>query len=181
MAADTLGLGSVLPPPLRPLCISRSCDIAGSDLPSDRVSMLGSYGSLDMTECTLQRVKLSGLLRPDGNQGEGQVNHLTPRITGHAPYLPSDTQIAPSCCTNIGRTLTYLHSLGLSQNPFSLLQPAAHLAETEEHVRFIYAVIYTTAGWVARPTLLIYGICGGSRGGILFGCDGSIRRGILWL
>ena len=177
VAADTLGLGSVLPPPLRPLCISRSCDIAGSDLPSDRVSMLGSYGSLDMTECTLQRVKLSGLLRPDGNQGEGQVNHLTPGITGHAPYLPSDTQIAPSCCcTNIGRTLTYLHSFGLSQNPFSLLQPAAHLAETEEHVRFIYAVIYTTAGWVARPTLLIYGICGGWRG-VFSGCDCSI----LWL
>ena len=57
--------------------------------------MLGSYGSLDMTEYTLQRVKLSGLLRPDGNQGEGQVNHLTPGITGHAPYLPSDTLLTP--------------------------------------------------------------------------------------
>ena len=43
-----------------------------------------------------------------------------------------------------------MHSFGLLQKPFSLLQPAAHLAETEEHVRFIYAVIYTTAGRVAH-------------------------------
>ena len=106
------------------------------------------------------------------------------RITGHAPYLPSDTlcsqQIAPYLSPQILVVFTYLHSLGLLQKPFSLLQPAAHLAETEEHVRFIYAVIYTTAGWVARPTLLIYGICGGSRG-VFSGCDSSVGRGILWL
>ena len=103
----------------------------------------------------------------------------------------------PPDCTilflaNIGR-FTYLHSFGLLQKPFSLLQPAAHLAETEEHVRFIYAVIYTTAGWVAGQHCLftVFVAAGGGYSlsscdgsilrGILSGCGGSILRGILWL
>ena len=95
---------------------------------------------------------------------------ITSRLT--PLYHP---QIIPYCIKHIER-FTYLHSFGLSQKPFSLLQPAAHLAETEEHVRFIYGVIYRAAGWVAQPTLLIYGICGGWQG-VFSGCDGSI----LWL
>ena len=78
--------------------------------------MVGSYGSLGgMTEYTLvQRVKLSGLLRPDGNQR--QVNHLTPRPRWqgsllamlHISRLTLCPQIATCCSTNIGRKFNLL-------------------------------------------------------------------------
>ena len=58
--------------------------------------MLGSYGSLVMTEYTLQRVKLSGLLRPDGNQGPGAGK-------------PSDTTQGSLAMLHISRLTLRLH------------------------------------------------------------------------